>query len=86
VKTVTADVLEEATRRLAQEFQPEGIWLFGSHAWGAPDEGSDVDLFVVVPESGEPEPLQRFVPCWLRGPAWETAEAVAASRRRESPR
>jgi predicted nucleotidyltransferase len=59
MKTVKPGLLEEATRRLAQEFQPEGIWLFGSHAWGTPDEGSDVDLFIVVSESNEP-PVQRM--------------------------
>ncbi|MBI2959022.1 MAG: nucleotidyltransferase domain-containing protein [Betaproteobacteria bacterium] len=46
------------TRRLAAEFQPEQVWLFGSHAWGQPDEGSDVDLLVVVRESTEP-PVRR---------------------------
>jgi predicted nucleotidyltransferase len=59
VKTVSLELLDEVTRRLANEFRPEGIWLFGSHAWGAPDEGSDLDLFVVVPESNEP-PVQRM--------------------------
>jgi len=59
MRTVQPDVLEEAIQRLAREFQPEGIWLFGSHAWGAPDEGSDVDLFIVVSESNEP-PVQRM--------------------------
>ena len=41
------------TVRLAAEFQPERAWLFGSHAWGQPDEGSDLDLLVVVPHSDE---------------------------------
>jgi predicted nucleotidyltransferase len=40
------------------EFKPEQVWLFGSHAWGHPDEGSDLDLLVVVPESDEP-PVRR---------------------------
>jgi hypothetical protein len=31
------------TLRLAGEFQPEEVWLFGSHAWGQPDEASDLD-------------------------------------------
>ena len=59
VKTLELGVLEEANRRLVAEFRPEGIWLFGSQAWGTPDEGSDVDLFVVVPESPEP-PVERM--------------------------
>ena len=36
--------LEDITRRLVAEFTPETIILFGSHAWGQPDENSDLDL------------------------------------------
>ena len=45
------DLLQEATRRLVEEFQPEEIILFGSHAWGIPTEHSDIDVFVIVPKS-----------------------------------
>lgn len=58
MRTLNQSLLDEVTNRLANELHPEGIWLFGSHAWGTPDEGSDLDLFVVVPESNEP-PVQR---------------------------
>ena len=44
MKTISPDVLREATRRLAEEFHPQEIWLFGPHAWGQPPEDSDVDL------------------------------------------
>lgn len=54
MKTLSQDLLSELTTRLAAEFQPEEVWLFGSHAWGDPDEGSDVDLLVVVRDSDEP--------------------------------
>ncbi len=46
-------VLQEMTRRLVAELQPRQIYLFGSHAWGQPNEDSDVDLFVIVPESDQ---------------------------------
>jgi len=39
--------------RLAAEFQPEQAWLFGAHASGQPDEGSDLDLLVVIRHSDE---------------------------------
>jgi len=42
-------VLEELVRRLVDEFDAEAVYLFGSHAWGEPDEDSDVDLMIVVP-------------------------------------
>lgn len=35
-------------KRLAQEFNPERVILFGSHARGKPTEDSDVDLLVVM--------------------------------------
>ncbi len=54
MKTLDTDVLAEVTRRLVDEFHPEQIILFGSHAWGLPDESSDVDLVVVVPDSDLP--------------------------------
>ena len=53
---MVADVetlLPEMTRRLVAEFDPCQIYLFGSHAWGQPNEDSDVDLFVIVPDSDE---------------------------------
>jgi predicted nucleotidyltransferase len=58
MKTISQDLLNEVTSRLAAEFQPEQVWLFGSHAWGQPDEGSDLDLMVVVRESAE-SPVRR---------------------------
>jgi predicted nucleotidyltransferase len=52
-------LLEQAVERLKSEFQPEQIWLFGSHAWGTPTEDSDVDLMVIVPTSDE-RPIRRM--------------------------
>jgi len=59
VKTIQPDLLEKAVERLKSEFQPEQIWLFGSHAWGTPTEDSDVDLMVIVPSSDE-RPVRRM--------------------------
>jgi predicted nucleotidyltransferase len=59
VKTVDQSLLDEVTNRLVKELHPECIWLFGSHAWGTPEEGSDLDLLVVVPESSE-TPVERM--------------------------
>ena len=36
-------------RRVAEQFRPERIILFGSHAYGQPNADSDVDLVVVMP-------------------------------------
>lgn len=48
------NLLDDITRRLVAEFAPEQVILFGSQAWGAPDADSDIDLFVVVPQTDEP--------------------------------
>ncbi len=57
---VTSALLQEMTRRLVKEFDPEQIILFGSYAWGTPNKDSDVDLMVIVAESEETE-YQRMV-------------------------
>ena len=58
MKTLDDALLQTATQRLVTEFQPEQIWLYGSHAWGNPHDDSDVDLLVVVPHSDE-TPIHR---------------------------
>lgn len=58
MKTLDDALLRNVTQRLVAEFQPEQVWLYGSHAWGLPHEGSDVDLLVVVPHSDE-TPIRR---------------------------
>jgi predicted nucleotidyltransferase len=68
VTTIPQGLLDQAIERLKAEFQPEQIYLFGSHAWGAPHEDSDVDLMVIVRESAEKaiRRMQRAHRC-LRG-------------------
>jgi len=68
MKSISPDSLEEIARRLVAELQPEQIILFGSHAWGRPDEDSDVDLLVIVPHSDD-KPTQRAMRAYrsLRG-------------------
>ena len=58
VKTIQPALLENIIERLKAEFQPEEIYLFGSHAWGGPTEDSDIDLMVIVPSSEE-RPIRR---------------------------
>jgi DNA polymerase sigma len=58
VKTLDNDLLETVRQRLVTEFQPEQIWLFGSHAWGAPTDNSDIDLMVILAQSDE-RPIRR---------------------------
>ena len=53
MKTIGEDMLQEVTGRLAAEFQPEEIYLFGSQANGTATPDSDFDLMVILAESNE---------------------------------
>ncbi len=39
-------------RRIAEEFKPKRIILFGSYAYGRPTEDSDVDLLIIFAGRG----------------------------------
>jgi uncharacterized protein len=60
MKVIPSDVRKEVIRRLVDEFHPEAIYLFGSHAWGKPTADSDLDLLVIVSQSRQ-KPIQRAV-------------------------
>lgn len=68
MKTIPAGLLQEITRRLVAEFEPEQIILFGSHAWGVPGDDSDVDLLVITTDNAD-RPAQRSTRAYrsLRG-------------------
>lgn len=44
---ITEEKIKEVAQRVARQFDPEKIILFGSWAWGNPTADSDVDLFVI---------------------------------------
>jgi predicted nucleotidyltransferase len=50
---VTQAVIEEVKNRLVKAYDPIAIYLFGSYAWGKPDEDSDLDILIVVEKSDE---------------------------------
>lgn len=43
------DEIDEMVRRIVEQFDPERIILFGSHARGNAGPDSDVDLLIVMP-------------------------------------
>jgi predicted nucleotidyltransferase len=45
---VTDDLLQDIVQRVVATFDPETIILFGSRAYGEPDQDSDIDLLVVT--------------------------------------
>ncbi len=56
--------VDEITRRLVEEFKPDKIIMFGSTVWGGAREDSDLDLLVIVSESGLTPP-QRAAKAYL---------------------
>ena len=49
---VNRETIQDLADRIAIEFDPERIVLFGSYAHGHPTDDSDVDLLVVMPFDG----------------------------------
>ncbi len=45
--------IAQLAERIAEECDPEKIVLFGSYAYGTPDEASDVDLLIMMPFEGK---------------------------------
>ena len=44
--------IKNLCRQIVENFNPQKIILFGSHAYGKPNADSDVDLLVVMPFEG----------------------------------
>lgn len=49
---VAMNQIDELAQQIVQQFDPDRIILFGSYAYGAPREDSDVDLLVILPFEG----------------------------------
>lgn len=45
--------VQRMVRQIAERFQPDKIILFGSYAYGTPNEHSDIDILVVMPAKNE---------------------------------
>lgn len=48
-------MIDDFVRRLVAAYAPQKIILFGSYAYGPPDEDSDVDMLIIKPT------LERFL-------------------------
>jgi len=44
--------IKDLCQQIVENFNPQKIILFGSHAYGKPNADSDVDLLVVMPFEG----------------------------------
>lgn len=50
---VAIERIQELADRIAREFEPDKIILFGSHARGDAGKYSDVDIMVIMPFEGK---------------------------------
>jgi predicted nucleotidyltransferase len=53
-------VIRQYARAIAEQFHPDKIILFGSHAYGTPHADSDVDLLVVMPARNQHDQATRI--------------------------
>jgi uncharacterized protein len=44
--------IKSLCQQIVDNFQPEKVVLFGSYAYGTPNEDSDIDLLVIMPYNG----------------------------------
>ena len=48
-RTIDINQIKAFSQKIVEKFQPDRIILFGSYAYGQPNEDSDVDLLVILP-------------------------------------
>lgn len=54
----TRSVIKELVDKIVAEYAPDKVILFGSYAYGQPDEDSDVDLLIV--KDTDMRPIDRW--------------------------
>ncbi len=52
MEKISQRTISAFARKVARQFNPHKIILFGSYAYGKPTEDSDVDILVVIPFKG----------------------------------
>ncbi len=83
-----ADRLLPYLRVLVEQFHPQQVILFGSYAYGQPDEHSDVDLLVVKPiEQSRFKDALRVRKAWfpllVEGPALDIQAVIESPTRHQ---
>ncbi|MHC1622973.1 MAG: nucleotidyltransferase domain-containing protein [Candidatus Methanospirareceae archaeon] len=54
IPVVTDALLSDIVSKIVKHFHPDKVILFGSRAWEAPTEKSDLDIMVVMDVDGSP--------------------------------
>ena len=53
------DVIQDILEKLVASYAPQKVILFGSYAYGEPDEDSDIDLLIV--KDTDKRPIERWM-------------------------
>lgn len=53
------EMIQDIVQRIAVGYSPQKVILFGSYAYGEPDEDSDIDLLVI--KDTEKRPIERWM-------------------------
>lgn len=69
---VADEKIQRLVDKIVAEYQPEKVILFGSYAWGTPNEDSDIDLFVI--KKSKQSRRERQIE--LRGKLWPPEMAI----------
>lgn len=51
---ISLSQVQDFCQEVVEKFQPDKIILFGSYAYGEPNQDSDIDLLVILPFEGHP--------------------------------
>jgi predicted nucleotidyltransferase len=51
--------IEEILEKIITEYDPQKVILFGSYAYGRPDEESDIDLLII--KETDKRPIERWI-------------------------
>ena len=52
MEKISRRAIQTFARKVAKEFKPQKIILFGSYAYGAPTSDSDVDMLIIMAFNG----------------------------------
>ena len=67
MKNLDKKQLQRALERIVKDLDPVAIYLYGSHAYGIPEEDSDIDILIIVgAEEGMPEGCYKKTVCAYR--------------------
>jgi|SRR3989339_2143387 len=61
---VDKNMISLVVDRLVSVYNPIVMYLFGSYAWGEPNDDSDLDILIIVKESME-KPYKRMKPAYV---------------------